>query len=73
MRGIHVSLPWRVKCVTNGKRIRTTRVYRDVGLDGDTGNTMLEGRDVCVVGGRARGPPGSSMAEIVVVVGNQDR
>lgn len=61
-----MSLPWRVKCVTNGETIRPTRVRRNVGPDGDTGKTMLEGRDVYAVAGRGRGPPGSSMVEVVV-------
>lgn len=63
MRGINVGLPWRVKCVTKGEKIRPTCVCRNVGRDGDTGNTMVEGRDVYAVGGGARGPPGSSMVE----------
>lgn len=63
MRGINVGLPWRVKCVTKGEKIRPTHMCRNAGRDGDTGNTMGEGRDVYAVGGRARGPPGSSMVE----------
>lgn len=49
MRGINVGLPWRVKCVTKGEKVRPTRVCRSVGAGWRHGEHH-GGRQRCVCG-----------------------